>query len=62
MDQDDPLHAMPIAQLNIYYSLDDQGNPTHGVSHEGIEDKITLLGMLEMAKNTIMSPDWDDQE
>lgn len=58
----DPQHAMPIAEITIKYSLNDQGDSTLGVGHEGTDDKLTLLGMLEMAKNTIMSPEYDEEE
>jgi len=62
MADHDALNAMPIAELTIVYSLDSEGHPTHGVSHKGQEDKMILLGMLEMAKVTIMSPEWDEED
>lgn len=58
----DPLNAMPIAEIRITYSLDDQGHPNVGVRHDGDPDKVTLLGMLAMAQDTIMQPEYDEEQ
>lgn len=61
MADTDPLHAMPVAEITIRYSLGDDGNSNVSVGHDGTDDRITLLGMLEMAKDTIMRPEYDEE-
>lgn len=49
---------MPVAEITIRYSLGDNGDANHSVEHTGEDNLVTLLGMLEMAKHTVMSPEY----
>lgn len=50
-------HYMNVGSITITYEIDEDGDMLTGVSIEGELPVVTQLGLLELAKDTILSMD-----
>jgi hypothetical protein len=56
------MSTTPIGTLKIHYVLDEDGDILTGVEVEGEIPVVVQLGLLEMAKDTILNPPDDDDD
>lgn len=51
-----------VGSIHISYYLDEEGELVSGVSVEGDMPMVVVIGLLEMAKDTVLATSYEEDE
>lgn len=51
-----------VGSIHISYYLDDEGELVSGVSLEGDMPIVVVIGLLEMAKDTVLASTYEEED